>query len=75
MLRLTELKLPLDHAEDELAAAILKRLNIRPHDLVRYAVFRRAADARKRSAIMLTYTLDIEVRNEAALLVPGITIR
>ncbi len=68
MLRLTELKLPLDHAEEEIAAAILTRLKIRPHDLVRYAVFRRAADARKRSAIMLTYTVDIEVRNEAALL-------
>ena len=68
MLRLTELKLPLDHAENEIEAAILKRLKLRPHDLIRYAVFRRAADARKRSAIMLTYTLDIEVRNEAALL-------
>ena len=68
MLRLTELKLPLDHAEDEIEAAILKRLKLPPHDLIRYSVFRRAADARKRSAIMLTYTLDIEVRNEAALL-------
>ena len=68
MLRLTELKLPLDHAEHEIEAAILKRLKLRPHDLIRYAVFRRAADARKRSAIMLTYTLDIEVKNEAALL-------
>ena len=68
MLRLTELKLPLDHAQNEIEAAILKRSKLRPHDLIRYAVFRRAADARKRSAIMLTYTLDIEVRNEAALL-------
>ena len=68
MVRLTELKLPLDHAESEIKAAVLKRLQIGPQDLVGYSVFRRAADARKRSAISLIYTLDIDVRNEAALL-------
>jgi uncharacterized FAD-dependent dehydrogenase len=68
MLRLTELRLPLDHAEDELEAALLKRLKLKPGELVRYSVFRRAADARKRSAITLIYTLDFEARNEAALL-------
>ena len=68
MLRLTELRLPLDHADDEIEAALLKRLKLKPGELVRYSVFRRAADARKRSAISLIYTLDVEVRNEAALL-------
>jgi uncharacterized FAD-dependent dehydrogenase len=68
MLRLTELKLPLDHTESEIKAAVLKRLQIGPQDLVGYSVFRRAADARKASAISLIYTLDIDVRNEAALL-------
>ncbi len=68
MLRLTELKLRLDHAEDEIKAAVLRRLNLKPQDLVSYCVHRRAVDARKRSAIALTYTLDIAVRNEAALL-------
>jgi len=68
MLRLTELKLDLDHAEGEIKAAVLKRLNLKPQDLLGYTVYRRAVDARKRSAIALTYTLDIEVRNEAAVL-------
>src|SRR5687768_5380883 len=68
MLRLAELKLPLDHTEGEIQAAIFKRLQIGPRDLVGYSVFRRAVDARKRSAISLTYTLDIDVRNEGALL-------
>jgi len=68
MLRLTELRLPLDHADDEIEAALLKRLKLKPGELVRYSVFRRAADARKRSAISLIYTLDFEVKNEAALL-------
>jgi uncharacterized FAD-dependent dehydrogenase len=68
MLRLTELKLALDHAEDEIKAAVLKRLNLKPQDLIGVSVYRRAVDARKRSAIALTYTLDIEVRNEAAVM-------
>jgi uncharacterized protein len=68
MLRLTDIKLDLDHAEGEIKAALLKRLDLKPQDLLGYSVCRRAVDARKRSAIALTYTLDIEVRNEAALL-------
>jgi uncharacterized FAD-dependent dehydrogenase len=68
MLRLTDIKLDLDHAEGEIKAAVLKRLDLKPKDLLAYTVYRRAVDARKRSAIALIYTLDIEVRNEAALL-------
>jgi uncharacterized protein len=68
MLRLTDIKLDLDHAEGEIKAAVLKRLDLKPQDLLGYSVYRRAVDARKRSAIALTYTLDIEVRNEAAVL-------
>src|ERR1700704_6580501 len=68
MLRLTELKLPLDHAADALRAALLRRLDISKDELVDFSVFRRAVDARKRSAIVLIYTLDVEVRDENALL-------
>ena len=49
-------------------SAILKRLKIRPDELIGYSVFRRGCDARKKSAIVLTYTLDIEVKHEASVL-------
>jgi uncharacterized FAD-dependent dehydrogenase len=68
MLRLTELKLPLGHGDGDITAAILERLRIKPDDLHGYSVFRRAIDARKKSAIALTYTLDIDVKNETAVL-------
>ncbi len=67
MLRLTEVKLPLDHSEHEIEAAILKRLKIAPAELVGYSIFRRGVDARNPSAIVFIYTLDVEVTNVSAL--------
>ncbi len=68
MLRITELRLPLDHPEDDLRTALLTRLGIKPDDLIGFTVFRRAWDARKKSAIKLVYTIDADVRDEAATL-------
>jgi len=68
MLRLTEIKLPLTHTEGEIKNAILKRLSISPEELVGYTIARRGYDARKPSAIVFIYTLDVEVTNEAQLL-------
>ena len=68
MLRITELRLPLDHAEGELRAAVLARLGLRDGQLLDLTVFRRAYDARKKSAIVLTYTIDCTVADEAAVL-------
>jgi uncharacterized FAD-dependent dehydrogenase len=68
MLRLTEVSLPLDHPDTALQAAILERLGIAQDDLLGFTIFRRGYDARKKSAITLVYTVDVEVRNEASLL-------
>ena len=68
MLRLTEIKLPLSHSEDELKAAILKRLDISADELLSYTIFRRGVDARKTSAILFIYTMDVTVRDEATIL-------
>ena len=68
MLRLSEIKLPLDHPEGEIEAAILKRLGIGPGDLMRCVIFKRGVDARKPNAILLTYTLDVAARDEARIL-------
>ncbi len=68
MLRLTDVKLPIDHAEGDLKAAILGRLRIADDELISHAVFRRGVDARKPSAILFTYTLDVTLKDEAAIL-------
>ena len=68
MLRLTELRLPLDHTEVDLRAAILRRLALPADDLVGYKIFRRGVDARKSHAIVFIYTLDLEVAQESGIL-------
>ncbi len=68
MIRLTELRLPLDHDEASLRAAVLARLGGREADLIGFSVFRRGHDARKKHAIVFTYTVDCEVRDEPAAL-------
>ncbi len=59
MLRLTEVRLPLDHDEAALRAAAAERLGSRAGALAEVRVFRRAVDARKRSAVVFSYTLDV----------------
>ena len=68
MLRLTEIKLPLDHPPEAIAKAAMARLNIPAADLLSCTVFRRGHDARRKSAVTLVYSLDVEVKNEAAVL-------
>ncbi len=68
MLRLTEVKLPLEHAEGDITAAVAVRLGVPPSDVKSISIFRRGVDARKKSAILLIYTLDVEVADEAGTL-------
>ena len=61
MLRLTEIKLPLNHAEDALKTAILKKLQIAAKDLVGFSIFKRSHDARKKDEIVFVYIVDVDV--------------
>lgn len=69
MLRITELRLPLAHSEDALRPAVVKRLGLtNDGELKAFSVFKRSYDARKKSAIVLIYTIDCELSDEAAVL-------
>jgi uncharacterized FAD-dependent dehydrogenase len=60
MIRLTELKLPLDHPEDALPALIVQTLGIQPAELLRHSIYKRSYDARKQK-LLLVYIADVEV--------------
>lgn len=68
MIRLTNIKLALDHQEHELKQAILTKLAIDDAQLINFTLFKRGYDARKKNQILLIYTLDIETTINEALL-------
>jgi uncharacterized FAD-dependent dehydrogenase len=71
MVRITELRLPLDHEPGALRPAVLARLKLSDAELADFTVFRRAYDARKKSAVVFIYTVDCRLAggvDEAAVL-------
>ncbi|PCI27610.1 MAG: hypothetical protein COB67_08185 [SAR324 cluster bacterium] len=70
MLRLNEIILPLNHTDDDLPAAIAKKLNITPDKLLSFSIYKRSYDARKKSNILLIYQLEVELseKNETEIL-------
>jgi uncharacterized FAD-dependent dehydrogenase len=65
---LSDLALPLDHAPEDLDAAVCARLGIGADALERVIVVRRGNDARRKNAIKLVYTLDLVLKDEAQVL-------
>ncbi len=68
MLRISEIKLPLDHADDALRNAIIAKLQISDDELINFSIFKRSYDARKKSAIVFVYIVDVETAKETELL-------
>jgi uncharacterized FAD-dependent dehydrogenase len=68
MIHIIELRLPVDHPPEALPAAIVTRLGIPAHDLLKIEIFKRSYDARKNIALSFTYIVDVVVKNEAAVL-------
>ena len=68
MLRISEIKLPLDHAESDLQTAILTKLNITKDELIDFSIFKRSYDARRKGAILLVYIVDVATISEEKLL-------
>ncbi|CAM3487902.1 hypothetical protein GCM10016272_08720 [Psychrobacter glaciei] len=59
MIRLTEIKLPLNHAPEDLTTAITTKLKISAEQMASFVIFKRGYDARNKRNIQLIYTLDI----------------
>ena len=68
MIRITELRLPIDHAPESLEATILNRLGITAKELISFEIFKRSYDARKNVSLAFIYTVDVSVRNEEVVL-------
>ena len=61
MIRINELRLPLDHPPEAITTAAAQRLGIAATDILRLTVFKRSHDARKKNALTFIYNVDVEV--------------
>ncbi len=68
MIRLSELKLSLDHPEAAIKEAIIEKLRIQPEELRHYSLFKRSYDARRKRNICLVYIVDVETTKDEILL-------
>ena len=70
MIRISELKLPLDHAPEALPALVAQALGVAPAEIAAHTVYKRSFDARK-AELLTVYIVDValaEPAGEAALL-------
>ena len=67
MLRIQQLKVPVQHTGQELEDKMIKTLRIRPGDLLRYEIIKRSLDARRKK-LEYVYVIDVEVKKEQAVL-------
>ena len=63
-LRINDIKLPLDHSQSDLNKALFEALGITEADLLEVIVYKRAYDARKKTAICLIYNLDVVLNGD-----------
>ena len=61
MVRVSGLKLPVDHDEEDLEKLLAARLGLKAAQIVRYQVRRKSIDARKRGRVNIVYIVDVEV--------------
>ena len=67
MLRLTNLRVPLDMPPGSLRTLLEKKLSLRPEELLSFRIVRRSVDARDKSDVHFVCTIDIAVSDESRL--------
>lgn len=61
MIKLAQVKLPINHTEEDLVKAIYKTLRIQKNQLKDYRLLKKSIDARKKQDIKYIYTMDVEL--------------
>lgn len=75
MLRIQQIKLPIDHTEADLKARVAQILKISEDIIKHIKIFRKSTDARKKNNILFIYTVDVELNEDIKIpkKVTGIT--
>ncbi len=67
MYRIQQIKLPIDHKEEELLVKAAEALRINKEDIKEVSIFRKSIDARKKDEILFTYTIDVDTDKEVKI--------
>lgn len=68
MLRISQLKLPVTHTEEDLKKKIVHTLMCRTEEVQSYEIIKQSLDARKKPELFYVYTVDVKADNEKQLL-------
>jgi uncharacterized FAD-dependent dehydrogenase len=64
MIRISQIKLPIEHKEEELLNAITKSLKLPQNKIRKYAIIKKSIDARKKNEIKYIYTIDVTLQEQ-----------
>lgn len=64
MIRITQLKLPINHKDEDLIDGIGKALRLPKHKILDYKIIKKSIDARKKNNILYIYTVDVAIAVE-----------
>ena len=68
MIRISQIKMPVEHTEEQLKNKAAKLLKTDPAKLKGFRILRQSLDARKKDAIHYSYTVEVEVAEEGKVL-------
>ena len=68
MIRITQIKMKINHDDESLIDKIQKLLKVKETDITKYKIAKKSIDSRKKNDIKFVYTVDVEVENESQIL-------
>lgn len=68
MIRIHQIKLPMEHREEDLRSKVCRMLHISPQELLELHIRKKSIDARRRGELSVVYTVDVKVSHESRLL-------
>ena len=68
MIRITQLKLPIEHHKEEIRKKAAKMLHIPENQIEEIQIVRQSLDARRKNELLFVYTVDLRVKRESAIL-------
>ena len=64
MIRLNEIKMPLDHTKEELIKKTARTLKISESDIKNIGIYKKSIDSRKKDDIYFVYSVDVEIASD-----------